>query len=62
MLKPGAVMAHSSPCYEYAYAVTRFHTLFLLGRSADALAERIGFRVKNRSKDGEYMNVIFEAI
>ena len=62
MLKPGAVMAHSSPCYEYAYAVTRFHTLFLLGRSADALAERTGFRVKTRSKDGEYMNVIFEAI
>jgi ubiquinone/menaquinone biosynthesis C-methylase UbiE len=30
VLKPGGVMAHSSPCYEYAYSCTRFHTLFLL--------------------------------
>jgi SAM-dependent methyltransferase len=62
ILKPHSVMAHSSPCYEYAYAVTRFHTLFLIGRSADVLAERTGFRVKNRTKDGEYINVIFEAV
>jgi SAM-dependent methyltransferase len=62
ILKPGAAMAHSSPCYEYAYAVTRFHTLFLVGRSAEVLAERTGFRVKNRIKDGDYINVIFEAV
>ena len=61
ILKPGGVMAHSSPCYEYAYAVTRFHTLFLIGRSAEVLAVRTGFRVKNRLRDGEYMNVVFEA-
>jgi SAM-dependent methyltransferase len=61
-LKPGGMMAHSSPCYEYAYTVTRFHTLFLIGRSADVLAERTGFRVKKRTKDGEYINVVFEAV
>ena len=54
-------MADSSPCYEFAYAVTRFHTLFLIGRSAEVLAVRTGFRVKNRLRDGEYMNVVFEA-
>ena len=61
ILKPGGVMAHSSPCYEYAYSMTRFHTLFLVGRSADALAKRSGFRVKKRTKNGEYINVVFEA-
>ncbi len=61
-LKPSALMAHSSPCYEYAYAFTRFHTLFLIGRSADVLSERTGFRVKHREKDGEYINVVFELL
>jgi SAM-dependent methyltransferase len=61
ILKPGGVMAHSSPCYKYAYAFTRFHTLFLLGRSAHVLAERTGFRVRDRTEDGEYINVIFES-
>jgi hypothetical protein len=54
-------MAHSSPCYEYAYSFTRFHTLFLVGRSANVLAERTGFRILDRTRDGEYINVIFEA-
>jgi hypothetical protein len=53
-------MAHSSPCYEYAYPFTRFHTLFLLGRSAHVLAEATGFRLKNQTKDGEYINLVFE--
>jgi len=62
ILRPGGVMAHSSPCYEYAYGCTRFHTLFLPGRSADVLAKRTGFRVRQRTKDGEYINVIFERL
>ena len=37
-------MAHSSPCYEYAYPFTRFHTLFLIGKSPHVLAERTGAR------------------
>ena len=62
LLKPCGVMAHSSPCYKYAYAFTRFHTLFLLGRSADVLAERTGFRVADRIENGEYINFVFAAL
>ena len=62
ILKPGGIMAHSSPCYKYAYAFTRFHTLFLFGRSADVLAERTGFRVTQRIENGEYINLVFAAV
>ena len=48
ILKEGGKMAHSSPCYEYSYPFTRFHTLFLLGRSADVLAHRAGFQLVDR--------------
>jgi hypothetical protein len=61
ILKPDGVMAHSSPCYKYTYAFTRFHTLFLLGRSAHVLANRTGFRIRDRTEGGEYINLIFEA-
>lgn len=60
LLNPGGRMAHSSPCYAYAYPFTRFHTLFLLGDSAERLAERTGFHVIDRMEDGEYINVVFE--
>jgi SAM-dependent methyltransferase len=60
ILKPDGVMAHSSPCYEYEYAFTRFHTLFLLGKSPHVLAERSGFKVSNVVKDGRYINHIFK--
>jgi hypothetical protein len=59
LLKPGGLMAHSSPCYEYAYAFTRFHTLFLIGRSAEILADRTGFKVIDKIQDGEYINLVF---
>ncbi len=59
LLKEGGLMAHASPCFEYAYAFTRFHTLFLLGRSPHVLAERTGFRVVDRVEDGEYINCVF---
>ncbi|WP_210250101.1 class I SAM-dependent methyltransferase [Microvirga aerophila] len=59
LLKDGGGMAHSSPCYEYRYSFTRFHTLFLLGKSPDVLAERTGFRVIDRVQEGEYINVVF---
>ncbi len=60
LLKPGARMAHASPCYEYNYGFTRFHSVFLLGRSPDVLAERSGFGVVGREQDGEYINLIYE--
>lgn len=60
ILKPGARMAHASPCYRYAYAFTRFHTLFLTGDSPALLAERGGFRIVDREEEGEFINVVFE--
>lgn len=60
MLKPNGLMAHSSPCYEQKYMSTRFHTLFLLGKSAHVLAEMTGFKVKGTSSVGDYTNYIFE--
>ena len=59
LLKPGGKMAHSSPCYEYSYEFTRFHTLFLLGKSPEILADRTGFQVTDRVKEGEYINLVF---
>lgn len=60
LLATGAKMAHSSPCYEYNYPYTRFHTVFLLGRSPKILADRTGFRIVSRVDEGEYINVVFE--
>lgn len=62
LLADGGRMVHSSPCFEYSYEFSRFHTLFLLGRSADVLAERTGFKLVERTKDGEYMNCVFERL
>lgn len=60
LLVDDGVMAHSSPCYENNYTFTRFHTLFLIGNSPHVLAERAGFKVIDRIKDGEYINVVFQ--
>lgn len=59
LLRPGGVMAHSTPCYEYRYGFTRFHTLFLLGNSPHRLAERAGLEVVREERSGEYGNVVF---
>lgn len=56
LLKVGGVMAHASPCYEYQIAYSRFHTLFLTGRSLGVLAERTGFAVEGGIRDGNYIN------
>ena len=62
LLKPGAKMAHASPCYDYCFAFTRFHSVFLLGRSPHILAERTGFRVVDHERDGEYINYVFQRV
>jgi SAM-dependent methyltransferase len=59
ILKENGMMAHSSPCYEYQYASSRFHTLFLLGRSAHVLAERTEFKVTDVIRDEAYINYLF---
>jgi 2-polyprenyl-3-methyl-5-hydroxy-6-metoxy-1,4-benzoquinol methylase len=62
ILKPGGVMAHSSPCYEYSHDYTRFHTLFLTGRSPFVLAERAGFKATRAASESAYINFVFEAL
>jgi SAM-dependent methyltransferase len=59
ILRPRGVMAHSTPCYSLAHTNTRFHTLFLLGNSAEFLARSSGFEIIDREYDGEYMNIVF---
>jgi hypothetical protein len=61
-LKPGAKMAHASPCYDDCFAFTRFHPVFLLGRSPHVLAERTGFTVVDSERDGEYINYVFQRV
>lgn len=60
MLPSRGRMAHASPCYVWSYEFTRFHTFFPLGRSVEVLAARTGFRVIDRQKEGEWVNVVFE--
>jgi hypothetical protein len=60
VLPPGGRMAHSTPCYDFRYANTRFHVVFLVGKSPEILAERTGFKVVDRIRDGEYINYVFE--
>ena len=62
LLKPGALMAHSTACYDYLYPFSRFHTVFLLGKSPEVLAQRSGFEIVSRERDGEYINVVFRRI
>ncbi|GEM_PF-1119568 len=59
MLKPGGVMAHTTPCYEYLYHNTRFHTIFYLEDSIRVLADKTGFEIVDRQVDGDYINVLF---
>jgi 2-polyprenyl-3-methyl-5-hydroxy-6-metoxy-1,4-benzoquinol methylase len=60
LLRSGGKMAHASPCYDYCYAYTRFHSVFLLGRAPFILAERTGFTVVDSERDGEYINYVFQ--
>lgn len=59
ILKPGGKMAHQSPCYAYAYANTRFHTLFLLGDSPHVLAERTGFKAERVPAATDSINYVY---
>lgn len=60
-LKPGARMAHASPCYAYRFAFTRFHVFFPLGEAAVRLAARSGFRLVDAEDDGDFRVRVFEA-
>lgn len=43
LLKPGGIMAHSSPCYEYLAESSPLHLFFYCGDAPAKLAERAGF-------------------
>lgn len=45
LLNPGALMAHSTPCYEYLFERSPFHLYFFEGCSIEHLARRSGFQV-----------------
>jgi hypothetical protein len=62
LLKPNAPMAHASPCYACHYSATRFHTLFLLGRSPHVLAERTGCRLESVTTNGLFLNPLFRSL
>lgn len=61
LLKPGGRMTHASPCYSWSYAFTRFHVFFPLGRAAEALAKRTGFKIVETVEDGDFQARVFEA-
>lgn len=58
LLRPESKMAHSTGCFAYKHEITRFHTHFFVGRSADILAEKSGFRIVERCDDLEQNDFI----
>jgi hypothetical protein len=62
VLRPGARMAHASPCHEWSYSYTRFHVFFPMGDSPRMLAERTGFRVVDRVQEGEFICTVYERV
>lgn len=59
LLKKGGKMSHTTPCFEYLYAFTRFHLFFYLGRSRQVLAEQAGLKIESSTVDGEFINYIY---
>lgn len=58
-LKPGALVAHATPCYEYLYEYTRFNLHFFPGRSRALLAELADMQIEDYEVDGHFMNCVF---
>jgi SAM-dependent methyltransferase len=58
LLKPGASMAHATPCYEYLYEFTRFHLFFFVGRSRNFMIKEAGLKQEEFVVDGDFMNLI----
>ena len=58
-MKPGAAMAHATPCYQYLFEYTRFHLFFFVGRSRELLAQRAGLHIQSYEVDGMFMNCVF---
>jgi SAM-dependent methyltransferase len=54
LLKPGGLMSHCSPCFEYCYEFTRFHLFFFPGRSRQVLLDLSGFIEEMYIEDGDF--------
>ncbi len=51
LLGADALMAHSTGCYEYVHEITRFHTHFFTGKSAQIMADKAGLDIIERCDD-----------
>lgn len=63
LLRPESKMAHATGCFAYAHEVTRFHTHFFTGKSADILAQKAGFEIVERCDDleeNDFICCVFE--
>ena len=56
LLKPGSLMSHATPCFDYKFEFTRFHLFFFLGRSREVLAKQAGLEPVSFDEDGNFMN------
>lgn len=58
---PRALMAHSTPCYEYSFEYTRFHLFFFTGSSVDVICKKCGLKVESVDRDPaiDYINYVF---
>jgi 2-polyprenyl-3-methyl-5-hydroxy-6-metoxy-1,4-benzoquinol methylase len=56
-----ALIAHSTPCYEYSYEYTRFHLHFFTGNSIAVICHKTGLKVQSIKEKPEidYINYIF---
>lgn len=56
-----SLIAHSTPCYEYAFDYTRFHVFFFTGKSIEVICMRSGYKVVKIESDRakNYINYLF---
>jgi hypothetical protein len=60
LLKPGGLMSHATPCFDYLYEFTRFHLFFYIGKSRTVLAQEANLSIKEFVADGEFMCCVLE--
>jgi hypothetical protein len=51
LLKDDGMIVHSTVCYNYVYADTRFHLFFYLGKSTEYLANKAGLKLVDLGKN-----------
>ena len=42
LLKENAQIIHSTDCYKYCYAYTKYHLFFFEGKSLDVICDKVG--------------------